>query len=129
MELPRAGSARVLRRRVALGLAVLLVSVGRARAHARPRAMVPGPGDMLDAAPEQVSIVFSEALETRLSAIEVHDADGKAFHDGAVFRGADAKELRVRLKPLPAGSYRVSWRATSVDTHRTEGSYGFMVHS
>ena len=33
----------------------------------------------------------------------------------------------MRLKTLSAGSYRVHWRAVSVDTHRSEGSFTFSV--
>jgi methionine-rich copper-binding protein CopC len=31
------------------------------------------------------------------------------------------------LKPLKPGRYRVTWHAVSVDTHRTEGKYNFLV--
>jgi methionine-rich copper-binding protein CopC len=31
------------------------------------------------------------------------------------------------LKPLKPGRYGVSWHAVSVDTHRTEGKYNFVV--
>ena len=34
----------------------------------------------------------------------------------------------AEAKALPPGDYTVAWRATSVDTHRTEGRYGFMLH-
>ena len=35
--------------------------------------------------------------------------------------------MRVGLRSLPAGSYRVRWQALSVDTHKTEGSFTFTV--
>jgi len=38
-----------------------------------------------------------------------------------------ATELRVALKPLPPGTYKVIWRVLSVDTHRTNGSFIFRV--
>jgi copper resistance protein C len=31
------------------------------------------------------------------------------------------------LRALPAGQYNVRWRVISVDTHKTEGSFGFEV--
>jgi methionine-rich copper-binding protein CopC len=31
------------------------------------------------------------------------------------------------LKQLPPGRYRVTWHAVSVDTHRTEGKYNFLI--
>ncbi|MDE1974119.1 MAG: copper resistance protein CopC, partial [Hyphomicrobiales bacterium] len=35
--------------------------------------------------------------------------------------------MRIGLKALKPGSYRVRWRALSVDTHKTEGSFTFTV--
>jgi len=35
--------------------------------------------------------------------------------------------LRVPLKPLAPGTYRVKWRVLSVDTHVTEGDFTFRV--
>ena len=33
----------------------------------------------------------------------------------------DGTQLRVPLKALPPGTYKVIWRVLSVDTHRTQG--------
>jgi methionine-rich copper-binding protein CopC len=33
----------------------------------------------------------------------------------------------VPLKALRPGTYRVSWHAVSIDTHRTEGAFTFTV--
>jgi methionine-rich copper-binding protein CopC len=33
----------------------------------------------------------------------------------------------VPLRPLAPGQYNVRWRVLSVDTHKTEGSFGFEV--
>jgi methionine-rich copper-binding protein CopC len=37
--------------------------------------------------------------------------------------------MRVGLKVLPEGQYRVHWRAISPDTHRVEGNFAFNVDS
>jgi methionine-rich copper-binding protein CopC len=37
------------------------------------------------------------------------------------------KRLEVSLKPLQPGTYNVTWRITSTDTHKTKGSYIFKV--
>ena len=36
-------------------------------------------------------------------------------------------QLRVPLKPLAPGTYKVIWRVLSVDTHRTQGDFTFKV--
>ena len=38
-----------------------------------------------------------------------------------------SNELRVALKTLGPGTYKVSWRVLSVDTHRTQGDFSFHV--
>jgi methionine-rich copper-binding protein CopC len=35
--------------------------------------------------------------------------------------------MRIGLKPLPPGTYKVHWRVLSVDTHTTEGAFSFHV--
>ena len=46
---------------------------------------------------------------------------------GAGRPAATRTELRVPLKALPPGTYSVSWRVLSVDTHRTQGNFSFRV--
>ena len=41
--------------------------------------------------------------------------------------GGNRTQLRVPLKALPPGNYKVIWRVLSVDTHRTEGNFTFRV--
>jgi copper resistance protein C len=36
-------------------------------------------------------------------------------------------QLRVPVKTLPPGTYKVIWRVLSVDTHRTQGDFTFRV--
>jgi copper resistance protein C len=37
------------------------------------------------------------------------------------------RKLVVEIPALSSGTYTVIWHATSVDTHKTEGSYRFTV--
>jgi hypothetical protein len=46
---------------------------------------------------------------------------------GKAALGSGPTELRVALKPLPPGTYKVIWRVLSVDTHRTQGEFTFSV--
>jgi copper resistance protein C len=39
----------------------------------------------------------------------------------------DPTLLIVSLPPLRAGKYKVVWRVTSVDTHKTEGDFQFQI--
>ncbi len=80
------------------------------------------------AAPGAVTIVFTSAIEPQFSTIEVTGAAAQRVDSGEPHLvGDDTKRLAVGLKTLPPGIYTVAWQATSVDTHRTNGSYQFTV--
>jgi methionine-rich copper-binding protein CopC len=91
--------------------------------HAEPRV-----GATVQAAPVEVKLWFSQELEPTFSTVKVLDAAGGRV-DGADARveASDRTLLRVSLRSLVAGSYTVSWRVVTVDTHVTEGDFVFRV--
>ena len=106
----------------------LLAGSGTAFAHAELESANPPVGGTVHAAPAELSITFGEEVEPRFSAIVVLDAKGHREDQGASHTAAnDAKILSVALKPLAPGLYKVIWHATSVDSHKTKGSYEFTV--
>ena len=106
---------------------LLLLAAGRAEAHAFLRSATPRVGSTVATAPSEVAIDFTEGVEPAFSTIAVTDASGARVDAGpAHLAGADDR-LAVALKPLPPGSYHVTWHATATDTHKTEGSYTFTV--
>ncbi len=104
----------------------LALGLGHASAHAFLKTASPGVGSTVPP-PGEVSIGFTQDVEPAFSSIAVLDASGASVSAGAVHSGGDGARLAVALKPLAAGTYTVRWRATSVDTHKTEGSYSFTV--
>jgi copper resistance protein C len=79
-------------------------------------------------APKEVVLWFTEKLEPAFSPIEVHDAKGAAVQIGKAQRDrSDRTQLRVALRALPPGTYKVIWNVLSVDTHRTQGNFSFRV--
>ncbi len=105
--------------------AVLAGASAPALAHAFLEPAVPAAGDNLRKAPTRIELHFSEALEPAFSGIAVSDDTGRDMAAGPAI--AQGTEMDLPLKPLPPGRYRVSWHAVSVDTHRTEGRYNFLV--
>ena len=107
---------------IATGLA--LSFPGSASAHATLVKAVPAVGGVVTASPSEIHITYSEAVEPRFSGIELKAADGHAVATGtASVDPNDHATLIVPLKsPLPPGTYKVTWHAVSVDTHRTQGS-------
>jgi methionine-rich copper-binding protein CopC len=99
-----------------------------AHAHALLRHASPGAGATLREAPLLLSMEFSEGIEPAFSSITVVGAGGKHFEQGKPHvLGGDPTHVAIDLLPLPPGTYAVTWRATSVDTHKTQGSYQFTI--
>lgn len=97
-------------------------------AHAHLHASQPPVGGTVSKAPTEVVLTFSEALEPALSSVAVLDAAGAHVEQGALHvADASGKVVAISLKPLGKGTYTVEWHATSVDTHRTEGTFRFIV--
>jgi methionine-rich copper-binding protein CopC len=74
-----------------------------------------------------VVIGYSEGVEPHFSTIVVQNAKGERVDKRDVHLAGDATHLAVGLPALPPGTYTVVWHATSVDTHKTQGSYSFSI--
>lgn len=112
--------------RIAIAIAAAMPMA--ARAHAQLDRASPAVGSTVAAAPKEVLLWFTEKLEPAFSSIVVQDAKGAAVQAGKA--SVDPKlrtQLRVPLKALAPGTYKVIWRALSVDTHRTQGEFTFRV--
>jgi len=108
--------------------ALLILSTTQVFAHAFPDHSQPAVGSTVSPAPTELRIWFTQKLEPAFSKVEVHDASGAQVDKGdAQVDAHDQTLLRVSLKPLPAGSYKVDWHVVSVDTHPTEGNFTFTV--
>ncbi|MFI5012657.1 MAG: copper homeostasis periplasmic binding protein CopC [Hyphomicrobiales bacterium] len=107
---------------------VLTVS-DAAIAHALLVKAVPAVGGAISAAPPEIKITFSEAVEPRFSGIAVKGADGRAVATAAAsVDPADHATLIVPVKAaLQPGTYKVSWHVVSIDTHATQGGFSFEV--
>ena len=105
---------------------ILLMSCPLARAHAMLDRASPAVGSTVVAAPSAVTLTFTEKVEPAFSSVRVEDASGARVDQGKP-QLAGRNVLRVGLKPLPPGSYKVIWKVLSVDTHTTEGSFSFQV--
>ena len=110
-----------------IGASLLLTVASPVWAHAKPEQMSPQANQVV-AAPKEVQIDFSEALEPSFSSIEVLNAKGTQVNTASAKVDAKAeKTLRVALPVLPTGKYQVKWNAVARDGHRTHGDYSFSV--
>lgn len=115
-------------------LAVALVAASAldpgacAWAHALLDRSAPAAGASVQTSPPQVKLWLSDELEPAFSTIRVIDAGGRRVDRNDVHVDAnDASVLEVSLPELAPGRYRVVWRALSIDTHVTHGSFTFNV--
>jgi methionine-rich copper-binding protein CopC len=104
-------------------LSALVATFAHAHAfldHAEPRV-----GSTTATAPREVVLFYTQNLEPAFSSVEVSDANGARVDQGKP--RISASTMRVGVKPLPPGTYRVRWQVLSVDTHTTEGNFTFRV--
>jgi copper resistance protein C len=98
-------------------LSWLLLSAPVAHAHASLSHASPSGGSALSAAPQEVTLTFTDPLEAAFSSLRVTDANGVEVSQGKA--QVNGNVMRVSVKPLSAGIYKVNWRAVSTDTHKT----------
>jgi methionine-rich copper-binding protein CopC len=118
-------------RRLVLHLAAM-AAIGMAPAvalaHAFLNQAIPPVGGTVPASPKEIRLTFSEGIEPRFSGIDLATDDGRTVATGAAaVDPANDKQLVLAVPPLVPGRYRVHWHVVSVDTHRTEGEYSFVV--
>jgi len=108
-----------------VALLVMALSAPAARAHAFLDHASPLVGSTVSAAPHEVSLTFTQNLEPAFSSVTVTDASGAQVNQGKA--QISGNTMRVGLKSLAPGTYRVRWHVLSVDTHTTDGSFSFHV--
>ncbi|WP_265521537.1 copper resistance protein CopC [Oerskovia flava] len=110
---------------VAVGVLLTLTGAGPAAAHAVLVGTDPEDGAVLDEAPDSLVITFNEPVQPVDGATALLDADGAPV-DATV----TALDTTVVVEPgetLGDGTYVVSWRVISLDTHPVAGAFSFSV--
>ncbi len=97
-----------------------------AHAHAFLDHATPGVGATVGTSPSDLELSFTQNVVVALSSVSVAGADGAVPISKPTAAIPDT--LRVHLtRALPPGTYTVTWRVVSVDTHPTSGSFRFTV--
>jgi len=105
-----------------------LAAVSAASAHAFLDHADPRVGSTVKGSPTEVKIWFTEGLILPFSDVKVTDASGKEVQKNDKHLDPSNNALLiVSVQALKPGKYTVSWRATAVDTHVTNGSFTFEV--
>ena len=128
--MPPRSRLSALRLTLALLLAAaLLFGASPASAHAILIKADPADGAVLDAAPAQARLWFSEPILLEFTTVTLADSAGQSFQVAAVqLDAADSSLLLVDLPPLPPNAYRLTWRTLSTDdVHISAGTLVFGV--
>ncbi|WP_267714044.1 copper resistance CopC/CopD family protein [Streptomyces sp. CoH17] len=105
----------------------LLAAAGPASAHAALTGSDPRQGAVVDKAPAQVSLTFSESVSMDDDSLRVLDPKGKRVDDGSP-SGTGGTTYSVKLHAgLPDGTYTVTYQVVSADSHPVAGAYTFSV--
>jgi methionine-rich copper-binding protein CopC len=104
---------------------LLLFATGEASAHAMLDHAEPRVGNKVATAPREVSLWFTQKLESAFSTVTVTDPAGKRADTGK--SRVSGNQMSVSLRPGGSGTYHVTWHVLSVDSHSTDGSFTFQV--
>ncbi|MBV9250042.1 MAG: copper resistance protein CopC [Acetobacteraceae bacterium] len=111
-----------------LALMVWVLGAGLALGHSGLQRAEPPVESKLKRPPSEVRLYFSEGLEPAYSTVRVTNDNGaEVDRRDAHVDPSNPLLLRVTLPPLEHGTYTVTWRVLSVDSHVTEGLFTFRV--
>jgi methionine-rich copper-binding protein CopC len=107
--------------------AALGYGLAAAEAHATLVVSVPADGAVVSGSPPEISVAFSEAVETALSGLDVTASDGSAVATTSAESSDPAMLVVHPSGVLSPGVYAVDWHAVADDGHKTEGEFSFTV--
>ncbi len=118
---------------VLVGLALasvwLVATPVSAAAHAALVESEPGNGEVLDEAPPEIRLSFTEPPDLSLTIVQIVDSGGAPVPTGPVegVPGSN-REVRIPVEGLADGVYTVTWRTVSTaDGHITSDAFSFGV--
>ncbi len=105
----------------------LLAAAGPASAHAALTGSDPAQGVVVDTAPTQVTLTFSETVSLNDDSLRVLDPKGTRVDDGRP-GNVSGTSYAVRLHSgLPDGTYTVTYQVVSADSPPVAGAYTFSI--
>ncbi len=108
----------------------LFAGAAPASAHAALTGSDPAQGSVVDRAPEQVALTFSEGVAMGDDSLRVLDPQGKRVDRGKLRNLCSGSTVKygAGLPPgLANGTYTVAWQAVSADSHPVSGAFTFSI--
>ncbi|MFF3502086.1 copper resistance CopC/CopD family protein [Streptomyces sp. NPDC003247] len=107
----------------------LLAGAGPASAHAALTGSDPAQGAVVDTAPAQVSLTFSEQVAMNGDSLRVLDPKGTRADTGEPTNVSGTTYAVPLHSGLPDGTYTVTYQVVSADSHPVAGAYTFSIGS
>ncbi|WP_432587518.1 copper resistance protein CopC [Streptomyces sp. HD1123-B1] len=110
-------------------LCALTVGANTASAHATLTSTDPRDGSVVQTAPTQITLNFSEGVLLSDDSVRVLDPKGKRVDSGTPGHvGGKTSTAAVRLHSgLPDGTFTVAWKVVSEDSHPINGAVTFSI--
>jgi copper transport protein len=109
----------------AVAFVIIGLTAAPAFAHATLVSSTPAQSAVLTDPPKEVTLTFNESVDASFGAVRVYDQHSKRVdHGGTTTAG------RVVTLPVPSigdGTYVVTWRVISADSHPVNGAFAFQV--
>ncbi|MFD2689026.1 copper resistance protein CopC [Streptomyces phyllanthi] len=108
-------------------IGALIAGTAPVSAHAALTASDPQQGAVVDKAPSQVSLTFSEKVAMSDGSVRVYDPKGKQVDTGKT-SDLGGNSYGVKLHSgLPEGTFTVTYQVVSADSHPVAGAFTFSV--
>ncbi|TDB83178.1 hypothetical protein E1091_18400, partial [Micromonospora fluostatini] len=108
-----------------LGLLAAIIPAAPAAAHAVLLGTDPTDGAVLATTPQQVTLTFNEPVAVRPGGVRLLDATGEELSTDS--RAVDSSVVLTVPPDLPDGTYIVTFRVISADSHPVSGGLSFAV--
>lgn len=105
-------------------VALFVLTATVAYAHTELSGSMPADEAVVEAAPKELMLHFSE--DVRLTTLSIQAASGDKQELGPL-PASMSRDFAVAAPALDAGDYVVSWRAMSEDTHVMTGEFKFTI--
>lgn len=105
---------------------VIVLPAAPASAHAATVGSNPAPGSVIGTSPSEVTVTFSEPVTPVDGRVQVIAPDGERI-SGKVEGGGNVIRIPVRKAGKPLGTYLISFRVISADSHPVGGAITFSV--
>ena len=101
--------------------------VNEASAHVSLEAQQPAADEVLQTAPQELQLTFSEPVNVRYTDVQLYNDQGQKVEALRAQETGYSNTVTFQLKQAYEGTYAVVWQAVSPDGHEVSGQYQFSI--